>query len=155
MSCFGATSRFCQTGQITSVSLSRTSFDILWSLPEGPIRMSEANPCDRRHSETRAPLSIPRPSVRPSMRPSAPPSLTQAVTGERVLATLTHPVMWKPRLLAKVTAQERWLHFSFHSGFVWRSADKNGDVSSNNLVPLFTYGVLSIRPSFIQPQNEN
>lgn len=150
MSCFGATSHFCQTEQVTSVSLSRTSSDILWSLPEGPIRMSEANPCDRWHSQTRAPLSIPRPSVRPS-----PPSLTQAVTGERALATLTHPVMWKPRLLAKVTAQERWLYFSFHSGFVWRSADKNGDVSSNNLVPLFTYGVLSMRPSFIQSQNEN
>lgn len=40
--------------------------------------------------------------VRPSIRPSRPPpSLTQAVTGERALATLTHPVMWKPAAARK------------------------------------------------------
>lgn len=110
--------------RVTRPSLGRASSDILWSLPEGPIRWTEESPRVRSRRGSRAPLSI--------------FPLARAVTGDRVLARYANP----PRGAETSAVQEKWLHFPFHSGLVLSSAEKNGDVSCDDLVTVFIYNFI-------------
>lgn len=95
----------------------------------------------------------------PDQRTAVPPlpaPLAQAVTGDRALVALTRPVMWKPRLPAKVTAQEKRLCFTFHSGLVWSSADEKMEtsplttLSQSTFMPFYSS---ALRPSGLKMKN--